>query len=113
MSEFPCCPFCGGSQFGIGYDGQPAHTLYVVCESCGATGPRSKSRTGSGVACDPAGVEATDGWKQRVISGKLLDKIREAVEYDATHCELPESLVDVVLAAGYTILMDYGGSDES
>lgn len=63
MSELPCCPFCGSSQFGVGYDGQPAHTLYVVCESCGATGPRSKSRTGGGVACAPAGVEATDGWK--------------------------------------------------
>lgn len=103
MSELPCCPFCGGSQFGVGYDGQPAHTLYVVCESCGATGPRSKSRTGSGVACDPAGVEAIDGWKQRVITKEQVTKMASVVsDREELHkgWSIEQTIINMLTAIG-------------
>lgn len=89
MSELPYCPFCGSQRVEL----LPNFGNRVVCNDCTAEAH-------------------IDDWKQRVISGKLLDKIREAVEHDLAHCDLPESLVDVVLAAGYTILMDYGDSNE-
>lgn len=80
--ELKVCPFCRGVAVGIAAEGHPVHTIRMRCGACGASGPGSASRTGSGMVCDPAGDEAIAAWNRRVAT-------REQVEAAAKRHYLP------------------------
>ena len=61
------CPFCDSDKITIGYSGQPANNVFVVCENCGATGPTDKGgRSGSGmIHIESAVTSALHLWNDR------------------------------------------------
>lgn len=40
------CPFCSSMRTAIGYNGQPAVTIFAMCQDCGATGPTQQYSSG-------------------------------------------------------------------
>lgn len=65
--QLALCPFCGEQPSGIGYDGQPAIRMFMVC-SCGAHGPSTEEgRSASGGTWDTgmAFNSVVEKWNKR------------------------------------------------
>lgn len=91
MPELPGCPFCGSRRVEL----LPNFGNRVVCNDCTAEAH-------------------IDDWKQRVISGQLIDTIHTSVVKALSRTWLTQDktwLHEMFMRAGYTILMDYGGSE--
>lgn len=64
--QIELCPFCGEQPSGIGYDGQPAIRMFVIC-SCGAKGPSTDEGRSCAGQWDTAMAfnSAIEKWNER------------------------------------------------
>lgn len=75
------------------------------CPFCGSQRVELLPNFGNRVVCNDCTAEAhIDDWRKRVISSRLLTKMSLADNSEAAY--------EILLGSGYTILMDYGDSNE-
>lgn len=89
--ELKPCPFCGATHIAIGYEGQPARHIYVVCNECRAQGPSQDYFSGMTFDMDAAWQrrrppEQSRGDEARVqrsenVGEILYETLNEAARY--------------------------------